>query len=254
MTKKGASLRSFCCMLQLCFIGVLSLAFGQTEKPPYLDQAEKIARKGLEDSYAYSVLQKLTGIGGRLTGSTQAAAAVEVMRREMLALGLADVHLEPTLVGRWVRGPREDGWIESSKLGRIPLSICALGGSVITPEKGISAQVLEVKTFDELRNLGQNARGKIIFFNRAMDPTQIDTFQAYGDAADQRVSGAVEAAKVGGLAALVRSLSFGENDFPHTGLMRYQPGLRKIPGICVSTKGAIAMAVLAFVFADAWTL
>jgi len=213
-------------------------AHGQTEKPPYLDLSEKIAQKGMEENYAYSVLQKLTRMGGRLTGSAQAAAAVEIMRQEMEDLGLEKVHLEPTVVGRWVRGEIEEGRIISSQVGTIPISICALGGSIATPKDGISAEVLEVKSFEELRKLGEKARGKIIFFNRPMDPTHLETFEAYGEAADQRVSGAVEAAKAGGTAALVRSLTLGENDFPHTGLMKYDAGAAKIPAVCVSTKGA----------------
>jgi len=204
----------------------------------YQATAEKITRYGLKENYAYSILGKLTRIGPRLTGSPQAAAAVELMRQEMLDLGLDNVHLEPTVVGRWVRGEVEEGGLVSSLLGTIPLSICALGGSIATPEEGVQAGVLEVKSFQELRSLGDKARGKIIFFNRPMDPTRIDTFQAYGEAAEQRVLGAVEAAKAGGVAALVRSLTFGESDFPHTGLMKYSPDAVQLPSAAISTRGA----------------
>jgi hypothetical protein len=207
----------------------------QTLKPEYQVISQKLTAAGLQEQYAYAVLRKLTRIGPRLTGSPQAAAAVELAYREMADLGLDGVHLEPTLVGRWVRGDVEQGRIVSAELGTIPLSICALGGSVSTPEDGLSAPVLEVKSFEEL---GMQAKGKIIFFNRPMDPTHIETFQAYGEAADQRVKGAVEAAKAGGVAALVRSLTLGENDFPHTGLMLYDPIVTRIPGIAVSTQGA----------------
>ena len=208
------------------------------EKPPYLELAEKIARKGLEESYAYTIVQKLTRLGGRLTASPQAAAAVELMRQEMQDLGFEKVHLEPTVVGRWVRGSIEEGRIISAALGSIPISVCALGGSEGTPEAGISAPVLEVESFEELRKFGEKARDRIIFFNRPMDPTHVDTFEAYGEAADQRVSGAVEAGKAGGAAALVRSLTLADNDFPHTGLMRYETGVARLPAISISTKGA----------------
>jgi hypothetical protein len=126
----------------------------------------------------------------------------------------------------------------SSVLGQIPLSICSLGGSIATPRDGLTAPVVEVKSLEELRALKTEAKGKVIFFNRAMDPGRVDTFQAYGEAAWQRVEGAVEAAKVGGVAALVRSLNFGEDDFPHTGRVRYDPGTPKVPAVCVSTRGA----------------
>jgi hypothetical protein len=204
----------------------------------YRALAEKITRQGLTDSCAYVLLGRLTRIGPRLTGSPRAAAAVELMRQEMLDMGLDNVHLEPTVVGRWVRGEHEEGRLISSLLGTIPFSICALGGSISTPEDGLQAGVLEVKSFQELQALSDKARGKIIFFNRPMDPNHVDTFQAYGEAAEQRVLGAVEAARAGGVAALVRSLTFSESDFPHTGLMKYSPEVDQLPSAAISTQGA----------------
>jgi carboxypeptidase Q len=225
---------SFICLSLVPFFR----AAAQTESSAYLELSGKIAAKGMAEGYAYSVLEKLTRIGGRLTGSAQAAAAVETMRQEMLDLGLDRVHLEPTEVKRWVRGEPETASLVSSKLGTIPLSICALGGSIATAPEGLWARVLEVQSFQELTAAGEEARGRIIFFNRPMDPTQIETFRAYGQAADQRVEGAVEAAKAGGVAALVRSLTLEENDLPHTGMMRYETGGTEVPAVCVSTKGA----------------
>ena len=204
----------------------------------YQGIAEKIARQGLSDNGAYSFLSRLVRTGPRLTGSPASAAAVELMFQEMLDLGLDNVHLEPTLVGRWVRGEAEEGRIISSGLGTIPLAICALGGSTATPEDGIRAGVVEVRSFEELRALGEKARGKVVFYNRPMDPTRLDTFQAYGEAADQRVLGAAEAAKAGGIAALVRSLAFGENDYPHTGLVKYSSEAAPLPAMAISTQGA----------------
>jgi carboxypeptidase Q len=231
---------------QHCVLGSLvSLFFllppsarGQQTSPDFQPLAEEICRRGMTGNYAYSLLQKLTRIGPRLTGSPRAAAAVELMRQEMQDLGLDNVHLEPTVVGRWIRGDIEEGRLASSRLGTIPLSICALGGSVATPEKGISAQVVEVRSFEELEALGEKAMGKIVFFNRPMDPALLDTFSAYGGAAEQRVRGAVEAARAGGVAALVRSLTLGENDDPHTGLMTYDQGVPRVPSAAVSTNGA----------------
>jgi hypothetical protein len=226
----------FFLLFQLALLPAGTLA--QLVNTDYHALAEKISRKGLMENYAYALLSRLTRIGPRLTGSPQAAAAVELMRQEMLDLGLENVHLEPTVVGRWVRGEVEEGRLVSSLLGTIPLSICALGGSIATPEDGVQAGVLEVKSFQELQALSDKARGKIIFFNRPMDPTHIDTFQAYSEAAEQRVLGAVEAAKAGGVAALIRSLAFGESDFPHTGLMKYSPDAVQLPSAAISTRGA----------------
>jgi Zn-dependent M28 family amino/carboxypeptidase len=139
------------------------------------------------------------------------------------------------MVPRWVRGAVEEARIKGSKS---PLSICALGGSIGTPSKGITAQVVEVKSFEELHALGDKAKGKIIFFNRPMDRSKITTFEAYGGAVNQRGSGAIEAAKAGGVAALVRSMTTALDDVPHTGGMRYVDSINKVPAAAVSTVGA----------------
>jgi carboxypeptidase Q len=223
-------------------LSISASAFGQAKPSDYNDLAAKITRKGMEDLGAFAVLEKLTRGGPRLTGSPRAAAAVELMRQVMQDLGLDDVHLEPTVVGRWVRGETEEGRLVSTRLGTIPLAVCALGGSVATPEQGLCAHVVEVKSSEELKALGEKARGKIVFFNRPMDPASPDTFRSYGGAADQRVRGAAEAANAGGVAALVRSLTFGENDDPHTGLMTYEGSRAEIPGLAISTLGANALS------------
>ncbi len=205
---------------------------------PYLETAERILKKGLKEQEAYSLLKDLVTIGPRLTGSPQAAKAVEYMHQKMLELRFENVHLEPITVPHWVRGTAEEGELLSARLGSHPLSICAIGGSISTAENGISAQVVEVRSFEELQQLGEKARGKIVFFNRPMDPSLLNTFGSYGQAADQRVRGAVEAAKAGAVAALVRSLTLRLDDFPHTGLMLYDSEVREIPAACISTKGA----------------
>jgi carboxypeptidase Q len=217
----------------------LSLSCTKTQEDgPYLETAERILKKGLQEQEAYSLLKDLTAIGPRLTGSSQAAKAVEYTHRKMLGLGLENVHLETITVPHWVRGANEEGILLSSRLGSHPLSVCAIGGSISTPENGISAQVVEVRSFEELRQLGEKARGKIVFFNRPMDPSLLNTFGSYGQAADQRVRGAVEAAKAAAVAALVRSLTLRLDDFPHTGLMIYDSEVLEIPAACISTKGA----------------
>ncbi len=236
-TKKSIYIIFLIPFLFFSFSGLLK-AQGQTEKPPYLEVAEKILKKGLREEYAFTILEKLTSRGPRLPASPQAAAAVELMRQEMEGLGFDRVKLEPTIVERWVRGAKEEAKLVSSPFGSVPLAICAIGGSIATLETGISAQVLEVHSFEELQKIKDKAEGKIVFFNRSMDPTLLDTFSAYGKAADQRVKGAVEAAKAGAVAALVRSLSTRVDDFPHTGMMRYDSKVAKIPAACISTKGA----------------
>lgn len=194
---------------------------------------------------AFELLRRITGVGPRLTGSPEATAAVDLARNMMAEMGLDAVHLESVTVNRWVRGEKEEAKIvDSASLGTIPLSVCALGGSVGTPGSGITAPVIEVKSLEEVDRLGTAVKGKIVFFNRPMDRGQTDPFAAYGGAADQRVDGAVSAARHGGVAVLVRSLTFRVDDFPHTGLMAYLDGVPRIPAAAISTSGAESLSAL----------
>lgn len=193
---------------------------------------------GFRDAGAYRILAELLSRAGhRLSGSPGADSAVAVTAEMMRRFGADSVWLEPVMVPRWVRGKAERALLLLTK-NQIPLAICALGGSIGTPPAGITAGVVEVRSFEELRSLGEAARGKIIFFNRAMDPTTVNTFEAYGGAVDQRSAGAVAAARAGGLAAIVRSVTTALDDVPHTGSLSYADTVRKIPAAAISTLGA----------------
>lgn len=201
----------------------------------------KIYDEALTNGKSYEQLRYLTGqIGGRLSGSPQAAAAVEWARQEMEKLGLDRVYLQEVMVPHWVRGDKEQARVMSPKLGAIQeVPVAALGGSVATPTTGLTAEVVEVKSFEELKKLGKKkVQGKIVFFNRPMDPTHIHTFTAYGGAVDQRGSGAIEAAKLGAVGVVVRSMSLFLTDNPHTGGTRYAEDVAKIPAVAISTNGA----------------
>jgi len=207
-----------------------------TKTISYQALTKQIVNTALGDGKAYEMLVDLTKLGPRLSGSPQAAAAVELTRQMMEQLGFDNVRLQPIIVPHWVRGPIEEAAIiNSPTFGMTPLTVCALGGSTATPEIGVVGEVVEVKSFEELRGLGKKAEGKIVFFNRAMDPTLLDTFSAYGGAVNQRGGGAVEAAKAGGIAALVRSMTTRLDDVPHTGGVRYEDGAPKIPAAAIST-------------------
>ena len=214
------------------------MAVPRKEEQPLQETALQLLKKGLAEQGAFTLLRKLTAVGPRLTGSPQAATAVELMQREMQDLGFDSVRLEPTTVGRWIRGDKEEGRIVSQRFGDIPVPVCALGGSMATPEEGITAGVLEVRSIEELKQAGEKAKAKIIFFNRAMNPAFLDTFQSYGEVARLRFEGAVEAARAGGAAALIRSLTLEINDSPHTGNMAHDPGLPQVPAVAIATRGA----------------
>jgi len=180
-------------------------------------------------------------IGGRLSGSVEAEQAVEYTKTELEALGLDRVYLQPVMVPKWVRGAPEFAYIETTPGVTTTVPITALGGSIATSSMGLKAGVVEVKSLDELEQLGRTKiEGKIVFYNRPMEPTLINTFAAYGGCVDQRYSGAEAAAKFGAVGVIVRSMNLRLDDFPHTGAMSYGdlPLDQRIPAASISTKGA----------------
>ena len=179
-------------------------------------------------------------IGGRLAGSPEAAKSVDFVKATMDKMGLDSVYLQPCMVPHWVRGAKEVGEIVDVNTSKhTSVSICALGGSISTVPEGITAKVVEVHSFDELAKLGRKfIEGRIVFYNRPMDPKHIETFKAYGGAVDQRYSGAMQAAKYGAVGVIVRSMTLTKDDYPHTGSMGYVDSLIKIPACAISTNGA----------------
>lgn len=205
------------------------------------DFMRRIYNHTLTDSRAYPWLEHLSlKVGHRLSGSTGADKAVTYTRAMLDSLGLDSVWLQPVMVPHWERGAPEKVRVTGSKLlGNKDLPALALGGSVATPAGGISADVVEVSSWEELDGLGErNIRGKIVLFNRPMDPTRIRTFEAYGGAVDQRVHGAARAAKLGAVAVLVRSMGLRADDYPHTGTLRYDSTVTLIPAAAISTNAA----------------
>jgi carboxypeptidase Q len=206
----------------------------------YVQIARSLRDTGLSHCEAFALLQRLTTAAPhRLSGSMDAERAVELSRQMMEEFGFANVHRETVMVPVWERGPVEEAAILGSD-GKeaIALTVCALGGSIATPLEGVTAEVVEVRSFDELKALGASARGKIVFFNRPLDPTRMNTFEAYGGAVDQRGGGAVEASRVGGVAALVRSMTLALDDVAHTGAMGYRDSIPKVPAAAISTVDA----------------
>jgi len=196
--------------------------------------------EALTSQTAYENLRFLCkNIGGRITGSPEAEKAVEFTYRVMSEMDLDSVFKQPVRVPRWRRGEQEKASIKSYKFGNKKVPVVALGLSIGTGNAGLSAGVIEVQTFEELKELGRKKiEGKIIFFNRPMDPTMINTFGAYGKAANQRTQGAAKAAEYGAVGVVVRSLTTSQDDFPHTGVMKYEKNIPQIPAVAISTNGA----------------
>lgn len=214
----------------------------------FVSQAQKheqnlrtIFDEALTNGQSYPMLEYLSlNIGHRLSGSPSAAAAVEYTRQQMESYGFDRVYLQEVMVPHWVRGQKEVGRIVNAKtFGTQDVNVIALGNSVGTGPDGLLAEVIEVQSLEELETLGKkNIEGKIVFFNRPMDPKHIYTGHAYGGAGDQRVKGPSAAAKYGAVGAINRSLTLALNDVPHTGTLIYEAGLPQIPAIAISTIGA----------------
>lgn len=236
------AMKKFFTLLLIC---VYQIAFSQ--QPAHDSNIKAIFDLELTQGQSYQMLEYLSlKIGARLSGSPGAAAAVDWTRHTME--DFADtVWLQPVKVPHWVRGQQEIARvINSKKQGTVPLNICALGGSVGTGPSGITAEVIEVKNFDELRALGtKNVQGKIVFFNRPFDQTKVNTFAAYGGAVDQRAMGPSEAAKLGAIGVVVRSMASAIEDYPHTGGLRYAPNVAQIPAVAISTKHADLLSRMA---------
>ncbi|MBC3784243.1 Iap family putative aminopeptidase [Spirosoma sp. LMG 31448] len=219
------------------FLGLLTgVASAQTADSVMI---RNIYNEALGNGKSYEWLRQLTKqIGPRLSGSAGAQKAVDWSKQVMEQQGFDRVFLQEVMVPYWVRGKKEEAYIHIGSQKRT-VPIAALGGSVATSPKGVEAGIIEVKNFPELRALGaEKVKGKIVFFNRPMDPTKINTFEAYGGAVDQRANGATEAAKLGAVGAIVRSMTNVHDDNPHTGGLRYGTGVALIPSAAISTNGA----------------
>jgi Zn-dependent M28 family amino/carboxypeptidase len=214
-------------------------------------EIEKIQSAALQSDYAYRQLAHLSNnIGARLSGSPQAQAAVEYTAAELRKLGL-DVKLEKVMVPHWVRGEETGSLVEYR--GMAPgttqkIVLTALGGSVATSRDGLTAEVVVVNNFDELRALGrERVAGKMVLFNPRFDQRLADNGlagPAYGQAVVYRGQGAAEAGRLGAVAALVRSVGGATYRLPHTGAFRYAADVPKIPAAAVSAEDADLLAHL----------
>ena len=212
----------------------------------------QIQQAALASDYAYRQTAYLANnIGPRLTGSPQAARAVEYVAEELKKLGL-DVRLQKLSVPHWVRG------LEKAELVEFPgmaagttqkVVVTALGGSIATPDDGMLGEIVVVSSFDELNALGrERIEGKIVLFNNQFDREMAASGfggNAYGQAVQYRGGGAIAAGRLGAIAVLVRSAGGSQNRLVHTGAMRYDANIKQIPAGAVSFEDAEIIAYLA---------
>ncbi|MCY7411237.1 MAG: M28 family peptidase, partial [Chitinophagales bacterium] len=192
----------------------------------------------LTKSQCYQTLTDLTANGGRLSGSPQAAQAVELMKKVMEQNAFDKVWLQPCYVPHWVRGEKEVCYAET-KGGKTNFTITALGNSQGTGKNGLKAPVIEINNYKQMDSLGRkNIEGKIVFYNHPFNDAFIDQFNAYGEAVGYRWAGPSQAAKYGAVATIVRSMTSSLDDYPHTGAMHYVDSFPKNPAVAISTIGA----------------
>lgn len=215
----------------LSFISIFHSANGQANN--ISEDFKKIFYHALTTEQSYQWLRSLCkDVGPRLAGSPGDKKAVEWSVELMKNLGFDTVYTLPVEVRYWHRA-KESAIVRIGRK-RIHLNVTALGGSVSTGLKPLVAEVIEVRDFDHLKELGERVNGKIVFFNYKMRKDFISTAAGYGDAVKYRWSGAVEASKYGAVAVVIRSVTTLADDYPHTGVMTYEGAVSKIPAGALS--------------------
>ena len=218
------------------------LFFGCSTNGGYTNQLGEIAKKfekngnliidkAMSDSQGYDRLgEMLDTFGPRFSGSTNLEKSLEWIIDEMKKDGLENVHGEEVMVPKWIRGKESAVMTAPWKKD---LAVLGLGGSVGTGSKGLSGEVFVVNSFDDLKARADEAKGKIILYNVP--------FTTYGETVQYRYRGASEAAKVGGIASLIRSVGPYSMNTPHTGTSAYEDGVKKIPHAAITLEDAAMM-------------
>jgi carboxypeptidase Q len=210
-----------------------------------LAELKRLQQAALNSGYAYRQVAHLANnIGPRLSGSAQAAKAVDYVAGELKALG-CEVQLEKVMAPHWVRGEETAALVQFP--GQAPgtnqkIVLCALGDSVPTPKDGIEADVIVVRNFDELKTQPRDkTAGKIVLFNYPFDKqmaAQGRAGEAYGEAVAYRSDGPSAAARQGAVACLIRSVGGADYRLPHTGQTDYANDAPKIPAGAVTAEDA----------------
>lgn len=226
----------------VCILSCISLiSYGQNSFEKDSTFIRNIYNAALSDGDSHKNLESLCkDVGHRLTASKASYKAIEWGKALLESYNFDTVYLQEITVPHWERGSKEKAYF-IHKTDTVYLSVLALGGSVGT-DGMLSGEVIEYKSIDDLIGANpEDVKGKIVFINESMDPNNINTFRSYGGCYRQRAYGAKEAAKHGAIAVLTRSLSLKLDNYPHTGSMRYEEGVARIPAAAISTMGAVRL-------------
>ena len=202
-------------------------------------QLRAIYTYNLTQGNCYENLRSLCkDVGNRLSGSHSAQKAVEWAALLMEKTKLDTIYFQRIMVPHWVRGKTELVSWKNKKGSIVNVNCTALGGSVGT-NGVLKGDLIEINNWNQLEEYGEKLiKGKIVFFNRPMNPTYISTGMAYGNCVDQRHNGASRAVEYGAIAVIVRSMTLKFDKNPHTGSMSYTDSTKKIPAVAISTKDA----------------
>lgn len=228
----GVPLFSLCCLFS-----TISYAWHNDHQHPstFSTDVVKLKEANKNSQLAYDIVKSLTvEVGPRIAGSSgdkKAVAWAEAMLNEM---GFDKVYKQPVKVRNWERGFADARVVSPFEQ---KLVITALGGSIATPEGGIQEAVVMFPSLEALSaSTKAEVEGKIVFLNTRMQRNREGKF--YGKVVPNRVNGAIEAAKLGAKAVIIRSVGTDNSRFAHTGLMRYDDSVRKIPAGAISTADA----------------
>ncbi|MCR6721940.1 MAG: M20/M25/M40 family metallo-hydrolase [Chitinophagaceae bacterium] len=219
------------------------LAFTSSAQIADSIMAKKIADEILTNGQAYENLRHLTKkIGPRLAGSTGMVKSEKWGLEMMQQAGADKSWLQQCMVPYWVRGGKDvaEYSIDNAN-GLRSADVIALGNSIGGKAKG---KLIMVSSFEELDKRKDEVKGKVVFFNYKFNPTFTKTFMAYSDAVKYRGGGPSAAAKYGAVGAVIRSMSHGDNNHPHTGGTRYDEAYPKIPAVAIGLKDADLLADL----------
>ena len=189
----------------------------------------------LNSTLSYDLIESLTTeVGPRLVGTEGDKKSITWAVDKMRALGFDKVWTEEVSGTYWHRGD-----VEARIVSPYPQKVVAiaLGGSIGTGDEGLTGNIAHFETLKDLEAVPDNSlNGKIVFISHKMF-RHIDG-NGYGPAVGARVSGASVAAKKGASAIIIRSIGTDNNRLAHTGIMRYQEDIDKIPAASISNPDA----------------
>jgi hypothetical protein len=217
------------------FLLIALVSFAQNDDSIFI---RRIADEILMNGKAYDDLHFLTKqIGGRLAGSPQMPKAEQWGLKTLQSLNPDKAWLQQCMVPHWVRGGKDEANASFSGKKKV-LDVIALGNSKGSGKSGVTGNVIEVKSFDELEAKKDQLKNKIVFYNYPFNQKFIRTFEAYGDAVRYRGAGASRAAKYGAKGVIIRSMSESTDNYPHTGSLRYDSTYPLIPAVAIGLRDA----------------